>query len=35
MWQGAIDIIKTEWAITFGEMIDSPQREIERLKTKQ
>ncbi|MBI9012194.1 MAG: helix-turn-helix domain-containing protein [Clostridiales bacterium] len=32
MWQSAIDIIKTEWSITFGEMIDSPQREIDRLK---
>jgi len=34
MWQGAIDIIKTEWSITFGEMIDHPQREIDRLKEK-
>jgi len=35
MWQGAMDIIKTEWSNTFGEMIDHPQREIDRLKEKQ
>lgn len=31
-WEDAINVLKTEWNITFGEGIDGPKREIERLK---
>ena len=32
MWQGAINLLKDEWSITFGEQVDRLKREIIHLE---